>query len=879
MSGVSVTTVSLLFFISFCLCQTIVLNDGWQLQTSAVLQDENANGEKISQSNYDASSWYPVTLPATVVAGLVQNNVYTDPFFGLHLLNINKTQFTPTWWFRGTFDVPSTTPIASIAAPVLRFKGLNYRANIWLNGHQIGNEQEIVGTFVYFEFDIKQHVQQENNVVAVQVYQPDNYWTTLATTDLAISFVDWAPYAPDSSMGIWREVELLLLPNYIKVQYPMVTTTLSADNSVAYLNVTTEIANFGASDITGILSGSIDGVGSFQQQVTIPAGSTFDYSMDYQQFPVLVVANPNLWWPWQMGEQYLYNLTLSFSSTANQQYDRINTTFGIRTVNSSLDAQNYRLYTVNGKNILIRGAGWAPDLFLRATKERHEAEMLYVRHMGLNAIRLEGKMNDDYFFDLANKLGILIMPGWCCCDSWQHWNEWKEEQYRIAVNSMRSQLKRLRINPSILVFFYSSDEMPPVRVETDYLNVAAEVSWPNQLLSSASNLTSTITGPTGVKMSGPYSYVPPVYWYNLVLGGAFAFLTEGGPGENPLTLESLQRTIPKEALWPINFEWDYHCGNQDGLFGSLDFFTPPLNARFGNAVSASDYLLKSQAMAYEGHRAMFEAYNKNKYTSTGVIQWMLNNAFPENIWHLYDYYLNPGGSYFGTKSANEPLHLTYSYNDSSIWLVNSLYEDYNSFVVYADIYNIDATNVYHYEQNVATVGADSTNYLFLLPIANLLPQLSYTYFLRLSLVSSVDGSYKANTTYWLSTQPDQITVADYLQSTFYMTPVSTYANYTELQYLPEVNVTTSFTVEKSANTTTYQVLVENPNNAIAFFVRLRFVDSNNNNLDILPVLWDDNYFTLLAYERRVINATFAASTIGNASPQLIVEVFNNLVGK
>ena len=76
-------------------------------------------------------------------------------------------------------------------------------------------------------------------------------------------------------------------------------------------------------------------------------------------------------------------------------------------------------------------------------------------------------------------------------------------------------------------------------------------------------------------------------------------------------------------------------------------------------------------MAYEGERAMFEAYGRNKYTATGVIQWMLNNAWPSLIWHLYDFYLRPGGGYFGTKKANEPLHVQYSYDDRSIAVVNS----------------------------------------------------------------------------------------------------------------------------------------------------------------------------------------------------------------
>src|ERR1035438_903968 len=99
--------------------------------------------------------------------------------------------------------------------------------------------------------------------------------------------------------------------------------------------------------------------------------------------------------------------------------------------------------------------------------------------------------------------------------------------------------------------------------------------------------------------------------------------------------------------------------------------TEALTKRYGPAKSAEEYARKAQVMAYEGHRAMFEAFGRNKYTSTGVIQWMLNNAWPGMIWHLYDWYLRPGGSYFGAKKACEPLHVQYSYDDRSIVVVNS----------------------------------------------------------------------------------------------------------------------------------------------------------------------------------------------------------------
>ena len=96
--------------------------------------------------------------------------------------------------------------------------------------------------------------------------------------------------------------------------------------------------------------------------------------------------------------------------------------------------------------------------------------------------------------------------------------------------------------------------------------------------------------------------------------------------------------------------------------------------------------MKAQVQAYEAHRAMMEAYGRNKYTSTGIIQWMLNNAWPSMIWHLYDWYLRPGGSYFGVKKACEPLHVQYSYDDRSIVIVNSFYQPFANLKVTAKIY-------------------------------------------------------------------------------------------------------------------------------------------------------------------------------------------------
>jgi len=174
-------------------------------------------------------------------------------------------------------------------------------------------------------------------------------------------------------------------------------------------------------------------------------------------------------------------------------------------------------------------------------------------------------------------------------------------------------------------------------------------------------------------MTGPYEYVPPVYWLtDSKAGGAYGYNTETSPGPAIPPRESLERFIPKEHLWPIDDVWNFHAGGE--RFTTVNVFTDGLNRRYGTATSLDDYLRKAQAVTYDGERAMFEAYGRNKYTATGVIQWMLNNAWPSLIWHLYDYYLVPAGGYFGTKKAMEPIHVQYSYDDNSVAVVNSTYE-------------------------------------------------------------------------------------------------------------------------------------------------------------------------------------------------------------
>jgi exo-1,4-beta-D-glucosaminidase len=409
-----------------------------------------------------------------------------------------------------------------------------------------------------------------------------------------------------------------------------------------------------------------------------------------------------------------------------------------------------------------------------------------------------------------------------------------------------------------------------------YLDVEKQALWPNPIVSSATAKPAGFSGTSGVKMTGPYEYVAPSYWLTDSLnhpsptecneggcGGAHGFNTETSPGPAVPPIESLEKFLSKDHLWPIDDYWNYHAGG--GAFKDIHVFTDALSARYGKADSIEDYALKSQLMAYEGIRAMYEAYSRNKYTSTGVIQWMLNNAWPSLIWHLYDYYMRPGGGYFGAKAAMQALDPVYGYDDHSIWLVSSQYRDANNLKVTAKVYNLDMSEKFSQEETI-NASADSTSKIFALPD---IQGLSPTYFLRLTVQDSA-GKVVGSNFYWLSTSPETL---DWEKSNWYTTPTATYADFTALKQLPKVKLNLTTSSERKGNEGVTLVAIENPSKNLAFFVRLK-VDKGRGGEEILPVLWQDNYLSLMPGEKRRITATYRVRDLGGKNPAIEVSGWN-----
>ena len=845
----------------------VFLHSGWRMESACKL---SVKPEALSTPDFDDSKWHTAVVPGTIVGTLVADKTLPDNNYGENLksfpgaFNDNKHQaanldmpadspFRCSYWFRTQFTVPADYANGLVW---LHFLGINYRANIWLNGKQIGNRTDVAGAYRAYEFPITDLLQRERkNVLAVEIFAPEK-------NDLGLTWVDWNPTPPDKDAGIWREV-FLTSSGDVVLRHPYVKPKLGADYKSADVTLSAELGNTTDHPVKVTFEANFPGV-SVSQPVELAAKESKIVHFSTDGFPQLKIAEPHLWWPYQMGDPYLYPAKFSVK-IGDKTSDSASLSFGIREVTSELTETGGRLFKVNGKRVLIRGAAWAPDMLLRWDSHKLDADLAYVKHMGLNTIRLEGKTDRDEFFDKTDKLGILVMPGWICCDMWEHWKIWTSETRKIAAASLIDQISRLRNHASVYVWLYGSDGPPPADVETMYLDLLKNLEWQNPTVSSASETPTKVTGKSGVKMTGPYEYVPPIYWFaDTKAGGAWSYNTETSPGPAIPTKESLEKFIPKEHLWPIDDYWNFHAGGE--RFTTIDIFRDALEKRYGAPTSLEDFERKAQAMTYDNQRSMYEAYGRNKYVSTGVIQWMLNNAWPSLIWHLYDYYLVPAGGYFGTKKSTEIVHIQYDWDTNSVSVVNGKYEDLRGYRASAKLYNIDAKEVGSKDAAIE-IKADAATKAFELPQPG---NLSTTYFLKLWLYDP-SGAVVSDNFYWLSTKLDAMDWK-HKKDTVY-TPQKDFADLTGLNTLPPVKLEVSASPMRGNSTGMLQVRLKNPSSSVAFQVHLRATKGAHGD-DLAPIFWDDNYFSLLPGEEKNVSATYANSDLAGAEPALTVDGYN-----
>lgn len=385
---------------------------GWHLQsTLQASNDLNA----LSQPGVDVSKWVRTGSRATVMAGLIENGVYneTDLFYSNNLqTKVDRSVFDHPWLYREEFileKIPSGNNF------ILKTHGITSRADIYLNGALIAHNSAQAGSYGGHNYDVTQHLRPGANALLIQAH-PTNF-----RRDLAIGFIDWSPNAPDNGTGVWRDVELSQT-GPVSISPPRILTDLRdpAAKSVR-ITVKADLVNHDSKPVRGMIKGAIEAENGSQR---VPVTQSFILNSNEEKTIEVTVElkNPKIWWPASWGEQPLYTLRLDVTTGRGELSDKIKLHhFGIRYVTSHINSHDDIEFRINGHRFLVLGAGYSSDLFLRFDLERVRTMFQYMLDMGMNTVRLEGKQEHPELYDLADRMGLMVIAGWECCDKWEAW--------------------------------------------------------------------------------------------------------------------------------------------------------------------------------------------------------------------------------------------------------------------------------------------------------------------------------------------------------------------------------------------------------------------------------------------------------------------------
>ena len=374
-----------------------------------------------------------------------------------------------------------------------------------------------------------------------------------------------------------------------------------------------------------------------------------------------------------------------------------------------------------------------------------------------------------------------------------------------------------------------SDRIPNPDLERRYLAVYEREDYRPYICSAKSQ--ESLAGWSGTKMEGPYEYVGADYWYkDTEAGGAFGWNTETGIGANLPQLESLVKMISDV--------WDYHCTASSSAMNSTKQLQETINNLYGGFDGLNDFVRKAHAVDYDGTRAMFEAFRVRVPKTTGIVQWMLNSAWPSLYWQQYDWYGVPTAAYYGTKKACEPVQLIYNYADRLVYLVNGAPDDeLHGFTARMRVYD-DHSRLIADETSLIAV-----KYREVLDAFDLRRFKGKPVFVALTLDDS-KGRVSDNF-YVLPAKDNEY---DWKKTNWYITPITAYADLGFAFKQPKAEV--EMTVADG------KVTLVNKSNVISYMNILKAKDADGNL--VVPFTWSDNFFPILPGETKVV--TFSAPT-------------------
>jgi mannosylglycoprotein endo-beta-mannosidase len=832
--------------------------DGWKMQDVAKVA---AEAPKISTAGFEPQGWYAATVPGTVLTTLVNNGVYPEPLYGENMRAIPESLNKTSYWYRTTFSVPTAYKGRHTW---IHFGGINYSAQVWVNGHEAGT---IRGAFIRGDFDVSQFVQPGRRAVLAVLVAPQphpgvphehnvalgvgkNGGETAIDGPTFLSTIgwDWLPAIRDRDTGIWLPVTMDAT-GPVLVKDPFITSDLSAAHDTADLHISATLENKSAKPVTGTLSGVIrlqsasgqnaqaqnshDGEITFHKSLTIAANGAEAIALDSKSTPELHVSDPKLWWPNGYGPQNLYTLTLRFDigkapSDSNTQQ------FGIRKIEYQVAGSENLTLSVNGVRVMARGGNWGLDEGMkRIPRERLDAQFHMHALANLNIIRnWVGQSTSPDFYDMADKYGILL------------WDEFFQpnpndgpdvSDIPTYLANVTDKVQRYRNHPSIALWCARNEGYPPKELD-DTLQTLMTRLDPTRLYQSNSSAG------RGVASHGPYYWRSPRFFYVI----HESFKTETGSVSIP-TIESIQGMMPQKDWETINDDWAQHdmaAGAQRG-----NEFPTSLAVRYGHIRNLADFVQKGQLATYEAFRAMYEGRNVEMFkTTTGVITWMSHPAQPSFVWQLYHYDLEPNAALYAVKKASETVHVQLNEEDRDIEVVNNRPDSLNALTVKALIYQLNGTLDSQKTYAVAQVPGSSTVKAAAIDVS---ARISPVYFIKLEL-SDASGKLLSSNLYWQHVAQDQ---------------------FEGLMNLPTVTLDAEASARVEGDNTVLTVTLHNNTSHVALLSHLQ-LHQQKSGRRVLPVFYSDNYISLVAGESATVSVEAATKDLQGESPLIEVDGYN-----
>jgi hypothetical protein len=883
----------------------------FDLQSSVLI---SSSGAEISTTGYKSKVyWFPVKVPSTVLTGLVANKVYPDPYSGLNNMLIpdasddfnkkyNLEQFShlpnhpnpwnKPYWYRTEFSVAAADKGRHFQ---LIFKGINYRAAVWVNGEQITDSTQMAGMFAEYSLDISKQIRAgAENALAVKIYPldfpglpsteqlkalGDFYPNGGPTGDIGKNVTmlcsvgwDWVPPVRDRNMGIWLPV-YLRTSGGVTIADPKLVTLLPnlPDTSFAKLSLNLRLLNHDQADENGKLTVTIIPENfkgrslQFSKSITVTKNKESVVDLNGDNTKELNIAKPYIWWPNGYGKPNLYRIRLQYEGKSGIS-DDTSFVFGVRMVSTKAVDVNGTLrrdFYVNGKRVHLTGGAWVPDMMLNRDSVRYDYEMHLCRNANINLVRIwgGGVTPCDEFFEAADRYGLMVWSDfWVTGDTQGEFKgspDWPVEG-NIFIKNVKSTILRIRNHPSLLVWTGGNEgharkelydvmresiitldgTRPYIPSSSGFAKLPAgwNGSWPDNMAS-------------GVYSGGPYTWQDPLVYYRKAIAGKdWVFKDETGiPSQPPYNIMS--KIIPN-LVWdntlpfPLNNTWGYHdaaTGN-----GKWDLYYKEMVNRYGEPSGMEDFCNKMQLMNAIGYQGIFEAAGHKLNDIGGVMLWKLNAAFPSVVWQVYDWFLQPNAGYYFMQNACEPVHIQLNINDMKVLVLNRTYQPLSGLVAQVDLFSLNSKSFFHEEKNVdlsATDVKETTS------LSSVLASAKGVNFVVLNLKNSA-GKVISHNVYWLSNDKD-------------------YKSLNEMQKTGLQTILVSSVKGMSENRWTIQI--SNKTSNVAFFVRPQLISDGE---ELLPSYWSANYFTLAPGETITASVGCPAGILKDKNPVIRISGWN-----